>query len=80
MTTKNTKIIIVLAVAGGLVVFGTNFLPDLIQEESEKTASGGYHYETTFPIGRPSQSENQKSTEPISSLGIPVNMTNGTQP
>jgi len=66
MTTKNTKIIIVLAVAGGLVVFGTNFLPDLIQEEPEKTASGGYHYETTFPIGRPSQSDQTAQSHPQS--------------
>jgi len=69
MITKNTKIIIVLAVSGGLIVFGTNFLPDLIQEKSEKTESGGYHYETSFQIGRQSQPSNQKSMASSFSLG-----------
>jgi len=69
MTTKNTKIIIVLAVAGGLIVFGTNFLPDLIQEESGKTVSSGYHYETSFQIGRQSQPSNQKSMASMLSVG-----------
>ena len=68
MTTKNTKIIILLAV-GGIIVFGTNFLPDLIQEESEKTVSGGYHYETSFQISRSSQLSNQKSMASSFSLG-----------
>jgi len=69
MTTKNTKIIIVLAVTGGLIVFGTNFLPDLIQVEPEKTETGGYHYETSFQIGRSSQPSNQKSMASPLSLG-----------
>jgi len=69
MTTKNTKIIIILAVTGGLIVFGTNFLPDLIQEEPEKTVSSGYHYETSFQIGRQSQPSNQKSMATSFSLG-----------
>lgn len=69
MTTKNTKIIIVLAVVGGIIVFGTNFLPDLIQEDPEKTVSSGYHYETSFQVGRASQPSNQKSMATSFSLG-----------
>jgi len=68
MIAKNTKIIIVLAVTGGLIVFGTNFLPDLIQEEPEKTVSSGYHYETSFQISRPPLS-NQKSMASLFSVG-----------
>ncbi len=51
----NTKIIIVLSIAAILIVFSTNVLPDLIEGKSE-TASNEYHYETTFPVGRPSES------------------------
>ena len=54
MVTNNTKIIIILSISGGLIVFATNFLPDLIQDESEKTENDGYNYETTFETGRPS--------------------------
>jgi len=56
LVTKNTKIIIILSIFGGLIVFGTNFLPDLIQDESEKTE---YSYETTFKTGRPSDAPNK---------------------
>jgi len=59
LVTKNTKIIIILSIFGGLIVFGTNFLPDLIQDESEKTETNGYSYETTFETGRPSYAPNK---------------------
>ena len=59
MVTKNTKIIIILSIAGGLIVFGTNFLPDLIKDESEKTETNGFSYETTFETGRPSNAPNK---------------------
>ncbi|HSB49984.1 MAG TPA: hypothetical protein VLC72_01455 [Nitrosopumilaceae archaeon] len=55
----NTKIIIVLSIAAILIVFSTNILPDLIEDESE-TVSNEYRYETTFSIGRPSESNQNK--------------------
>ena len=51
----NTKIIIILSIAAVLIVFSTNVLPDLIDENST-SVSDEYHYETTFPVGRPSES------------------------
>ncbi|MFQ5572841.1 MAG: hypothetical protein ACE5EJ_01175 [Nitrosopumilaceae archaeon] len=53
--TNNTKIIIILSIAAILIVFSTNVLPDLIEGESN-TLSDEYRYETTFPVGRPSES------------------------
>ena len=53
--TNNTKIIIILSIAAFFIVFSTNVLPDLI-EESPSSPSNEYHYETTFPVGRPSES------------------------
>lgn len=62
--TNNTKIIIILSIAAVLIVFSTNFLPDLIDDESE-IVSDEYHYETTFPVGRPSElNENEKNISP----------------
>ncbi len=62
--TNNTKIIIILSIAAFLIVFSTNVLPDLI-EESPTSASDEYHYETTFPIGRPSESNtNEENSLP----------------
>ncbi len=62
--TNNTKMIIILSIAAVLIVFSTNVLPDLIDEKST-TTSGEYHYETTFPVGRPSGSgENTESSTP----------------
>jgi len=61
---NNTKMIIILSIAAILIVFSTNVLPDLIDEKST-TASDEYHYETTFPVGRPSgSSENTESSTP----------------
>ncbi|MEE9563372.1 MAG: hypothetical protein V3V69_00375 [Nitrosopumilaceae archaeon] len=54
--TNNTKMIIILSIAAILIVFSTNVLPDLI-DERPTTASDEYHYETTFPVGRPSGSD-----------------------
>ena len=51
---KNSKMIIILSIAAVLIVFSTNVLPDLIEESPSK--SDEYHYETTFPVGRPSES------------------------
>jgi hypothetical protein len=53
--TNNTKMIIILSITAILIVFSTNVLPDLI-DEKPITTSGEYHYETTFPVGRPSGS------------------------
>ncbi len=62
--TNNTKMIIILSITAILIVFSTNVLPDLIDEKST-TASDEYHYETTFPVGRPSgSSENTESHTP----------------
>jgi len=62
--TNNTKMIIILSIAAILIVFSTNILPDLI-DERPTTASDEYHYETTFPVGRPSgSSENTESSTP----------------
>jgi len=62
--TNNTKMIIILSIAAILIVFSTNFLPDLI-DERPKTASDEYRYETTFPVGRPSgSSKNTESSTP----------------
>ncbi len=47
--------IIILSIAAILIVFSTNVLLDLI-DEKPTTASDEYHYETTFPVGRPSGS------------------------
>ena len=58
---SNTKIIIGLIIVGVLVVFSTNFLPDLIQDP-ENTLSDEYHYETTFETGR---SPHIPNTKPI---------------
>jgi len=56
--------IIILSIAAILIVFSTNVLPDLI-DEKPTTASDEYHYETTFPVGRPSvSSENTESSIP----------------
>ncbi len=56
--------IIILSIAAILIVFSTNVLPDLI-DEKPATASDEYHYETTFPVGRPSRSsENTESSLP----------------
>lgn len=57
--TNNTKLIIILAVAGGIIVFATNFLPDFFEEAGE-TISDEYHYETTFPNARPVQKVNEE--------------------
>jgi len=57
--TNNTKVIIILSIAAILIVFSTNILPDLIDEKST-AASDEYHYETTFPVGRPSESNVNK--------------------
>ena len=51
----NTKMIIILSIAAVLIAFSTNVLPDLIDENST-SVSDEYHYETTFPVGRPSES------------------------
>lgn len=60
----NSKMIIILSIAAFLIVFSTNVLPDLIDEES-KTASNEYHYETTFPTGRPSElNKNEEKSLP----------------
>jgi hypothetical protein len=59
----NSKIIIVLSIAAILIVFSTNILPDLIDSDSE-SVSNEYRYETTFPVGRPSESN--QNTEKIS--------------
>lgn len=60
----NTKIIIVLSIAAVLIVFSTNVLPDLIEDDSEKLQND-YHYDTTFPVGRPTDSqENEKDEIP----------------
>lgn len=61
--TNNTKMIIILSIAAILIVFSTNVLPDLIGEKPA-TISDEYHYETTFPVGRPSESNvnNEKYT------------------
>ena len=62
--TKNTKIIIILSIIAFLIVFSTNVLPDLI-ENNPPSISDEYHYETTFPVGRPSESNtNQESSTP----------------
>jgi len=62
--TNNTKMIIILSIAAILIVFSTNFLPDLI-DEKPATASDEYRYETTFPVGRPSgSSKNTESSTP----------------
>ena len=53
--TTNTKMIIILSIAAVLIVFSTNVLPDLI-DENATSVSDEYHYETTFPVGRPSES------------------------
>jgi len=57
MKTSKKIGIIILIISGGLIVFGTNFLPDLIQDESEKTETNEYSYKTTFEIGRPSDAQ-----------------------
>lgn len=60
----NMKIIIILSIAAILIVFSTNILPDLIDDESE-TGSNEYHYETTFSVGRPSESnQNEEKISP----------------
>lgn len=60
----NTKIIIVLSISAILIVFSTNVLPDLIDDESVPE-SNEYHYETTFPVGRPSDSnQNEEIVSP----------------
>jgi len=41
----------------------------LTQEESEETVSRGYHYDTSFQIGRQSQPSNQKSMASLLSVG-----------
>ena len=51
---NNSKMIIILSIAAVLIVFSTNVLPDLIEESPSE--SDEYHYETTFPVGRPSES------------------------
>lgn len=50
---NNSKIIVILSIAAILIVFSTNVLPDLINDVP--TTSDEYHYETTFPVGRPSE-------------------------
>lgn len=52
--TNNTKLIIILSVTAILIVFSTNVLPDLLNEVPTNT-SEEYHYDTTFPVGRPSE-------------------------
>ena len=59
--TNNTKMIIILSIAAFLIVFSTNVLPDLI-EENPMSASEEYHYETTFKVGRPSESNSNEET------------------
>lgn len=59
----NSKMIIILSIAAFLIVFSTNVLPDLIDGES-KSASSEYHYETTFPTGRPSEFKQNKTADP----------------
>ena len=62
--TNNSKIIIILSIAAFLIVFSTNVLPNLIEEKSTST-SEEYHYETTFQVGRPSQSNsNEENSSP----------------
>jgi hypothetical protein len=56
---NNTKIIIILSIAAILIVFSTNVLPVLIDGESD-TVSEGYHYETTFSVGRSSEPNEDK--------------------
>lgn len=58
---NNTKIIIILSVSAILIVFSTNILPDLINDASTNT-SEEYHYETTFPVGRPSELKSNEGT------------------
>ncbi len=60
---NNSKIIVILSIAAILIVFSTNVLPDLIDGES-KSASNEYHYETTFPTGRPSISKQNSTLNP----------------
>lgn len=50
---NNSKIIVILSIAAILIVFSTNVLPDLINDVP--TTSDEYHYEKTFPVGRPSE-------------------------
>lgn len=60
----NSKMIIILSIAAFLIVFSTNVLPDLIDSES-KSMSNEYHYETTFPTGRPSElNQNEEKSLP----------------
>ena len=61
--TNNTKIIIILSIAAILIVFSTNILPDLIDNTSTNI-SDEYHYETTFPVGRPSESKSDEKISP----------------
>ncbi|MFB5610210.1 MAG: hypothetical protein ACE5R3_01265 [Nitrosopumilaceae archaeon] len=62
--TTNTKMIIILSIAAILIVFSTNVLPDLIGD-TPTTTSDEYHYETTFPVGRPSElNTNNQSSSP----------------
>ena len=60
---NNTKMIIILSIAAILIVFSTNVLPDLLDETSTST-SDEYHYETTFPVGRPSEIKSDEETVP----------------